>query len=166
MISQLWLISFYKTYQMCYSLSCSTSPFTSLADMQRQYQCTESNSASFDVFCETCRKGKMIFSSCNRDGYIAKRSFCTLQKGLHLALQALHTHHWAGCLWTCRAMFTHQEIMSSLPPVSLVPAAGDKWTMNQSSHREVTALFCDRSKGFVLFSNWEAKWARWIINSW
>lgn len=131
-----------------------------LVDRHRHYESIASSSSSFVVFCEAAPKGKTISSPCNRDGYIAEISFCTLQKGLYLALEALHTHHWAGCLWTCavrETSFTHQEIMSTLAPISLVPTAGDKWTMHQGSAERSRAILYHWSKGFALFSNWDAK---------
>ena len=95
-----------------------------------------SGSSSFVVFSEANPEGKTISSPCNRDGYTAEISFCTLQKGLYLALQALHTHQCAGCSRT-RAVretsFTHQEIISSSAPVSLLPTAGDEGTMPRGS---------------------------------
>lgn len=65
-----------------------------------------------------------------------------------------------------RARFTHQE-MSSVAPVSLLPAAGDKWTMHHSSCREVTPLFyVTDPKDLFYFPTETPSEHRWIINSW
>lgn len=136
-------------------------------DRHRHYQSTESNSGSFVVFCETCPKGKTIFSTCNRDGYIAKRSFCTLQKGL--ALQALHAHHWAGCLWTCAVREHVLHIRKCLPWLQFHSY------QQQETNGQCTTVHAERSplysnvtdpKDLFYFPTETPSEHRWIINSW
>lgn len=86
------------------------------------------------MFFEANPEGKTIPPSRNRDGYTAEISFCTLQRGLYRALQALHAPD--GCLWTCavrESSFYTRRKVSTWAPVSFLPAAGDKQTMQQGS---------------------------------
>lgn len=113
-------------------------------DRNRQYTSTASITSSFVVLSEANPKGKTISSPCNRDGYTAEISFCTLQKGLYLARQAPHTHQCTGCLWASavRERFYTSKNNLHLSSNFTLTNSGRQMDNAPGFSSEVAVLFC------------------------
>lgn len=106
------------------------------------------------VFFEANPQGKTISSSTVIDCYTAEISFCTLQKRLYRALQALRTLCWLfiGVCCARDAVLHMKEMNSTWAPVSFLLAAGDKRTIQLgSAERSQCYSVSGAQKGLLYF---------------